>query len=148
MHSPFEEILLNKLLNEMDGLREDADILHPTSNRPERWSVRSDPPGRIDQAIEFPLPDEMGREKLMRLYAGPARRTTRGARGRPAHRGSQRGLHQGADAAHCAGLFEKGTAAALDEGLPVERALEQMIFSGSCLLNLKLLGGAQEMAAG
>jgi ATP-dependent 26S proteasome regulatory subunit len=26
-------------------------------------------PGRVDQAIEFPLPDEQGRRKLVRLYA-------------------------------------------------------------------------------
>jgi len=26
-------------------------------------------PGRIDQAIEFPLPDDEGRAKLVRLYA-------------------------------------------------------------------------------
>ncbi len=27
-------------------------------------------PGRIDQAIEFPLPDEEGRRKLVQLYSG------------------------------------------------------------------------------
>ena len=36
MGSPCEEVLLNKLLNEMDGLREDADIpFLLTTNRPE-----------------------------------------------------------------------------------------------------------------
>src|SRR5215470_11214946 len=36
MHGPCEESLLNKLLNEMDGLREDAEILFVlTTNRPE-----------------------------------------------------------------------------------------------------------------
>ena len=36
MNSPCEEVLLNKLLNEMDGLKEDADILFIlTTNRPE-----------------------------------------------------------------------------------------------------------------
>ena len=36
MDSPCEEVLLNKLLNEMDGLKEDADILFVlTTNRPE-----------------------------------------------------------------------------------------------------------------
>ena len=35
-HSPCEEALLNKLLNEMDGLKEEADILFIlTTNRPE-----------------------------------------------------------------------------------------------------------------
>jgi SpoVK/Ycf46/Vps4 family AAA+-type ATPase len=67
---PCEEFLLNKLLNEKDGLKEDADILFVlTTNRRENlegalvgW------PGRIDQAIEVTLPDEIGRNKRVRLY--------------------------------------------------------------------------------
>ena len=66
-----EEVLLNKLLNEMDGLKEEADILFIlTSNRPEALEAAlTSRPGRNDQAIEFPLPDEEGREKLIRLYS-------------------------------------------------------------------------------
>src|SRR6185312_15262049 len=69
--SACEEVLLNKLLNEMDGLKEEADILFIlTTNRPEALEAAlASRPGRIDQAIEFPLPDEEGREKLVRLYA-------------------------------------------------------------------------------
>jgi SpoVK/Ycf46/Vps4 family AAA+-type ATPase len=65
-----EESLLNKLLNEMDGLKEDADILFVlTTNRPEELeSALAGRPGRIDQAIEVGLPDEIGRGKLVRLY--------------------------------------------------------------------------------
>ena len=46
---------LNKLLNEMDGLREDAEILFIlTTNRPEQLEpALASRPGRIDQAIEF-----------------------------------------------------------------------------------------------
>lgn len=71
MHGPCEESMLNKLLNEMDGLKEVADILFIlTTNRPEMLEVAlASRPGRVDQAIEFPLPDEQGREKLVRLYA-------------------------------------------------------------------------------
>ena len=67
---PCEEPLLNKLLNEMDGLKEDADILFVlTTNRPEELeSALTGRPGRIDQAIEVPLPDEAGRRKLVTLY--------------------------------------------------------------------------------
>jgi hypothetical protein len=66
-----EQSMLNRLLNEMDGLREDSAILFIlTTNRPkaleEALTAR---PGRIDQAIEFPLPDARGREKLANLYA-------------------------------------------------------------------------------
>ena len=70
--SALQEALLNKLLNEMDGLRQDADIFFVlTTNRPEHLEAAlADRPGRIDQAIEFPLPDEVGRAKLVQLYAG------------------------------------------------------------------------------
>lgn len=70
--SPWTEVLLHRLLNEMDGLREDAEILFIlTTNRPETLEVAlASRPGRIDQAIEFPLPDDVGRQKLVQLYAG------------------------------------------------------------------------------
>src|SRR5207302_11181560 len=72
MHNPGQEILLNKLLNEMDGLREDADVIFIlTTNRPDHLEpALASRPGRIDQAIEFPLPDEEGRRKLVQLYSG------------------------------------------------------------------------------
>ncbi len=59
----------------MDGLRGDAEILFLlTTNRPESLEkALAARPGRIDQAIEFPLPDEMGRRKLIRMYAGGAK---------------------------------------------------------------------------
>ncbi len=67
-----EEVLLNKLLNEMDGLRADAKIIFLlTTNRPETLEeALTARPGRIDQAIEFPLPDESGRRQLALLYTG------------------------------------------------------------------------------
>jgi ATP-dependent 26S proteasome regulatory subunit len=72
--SPGTESLLNRLLNEMDGLRADAEILFLlTTNRPESLErALAARPGRVDQAIEFPLPDEAGRRKLIRLYAAGA----------------------------------------------------------------------------
>ena len=71
MGSACEEVLLNKLLNEMDGLKEDADIFFIlTSNRPEQLEgALAGRPGRIDQAIEVPMPDASGRAKLVKLYA-------------------------------------------------------------------------------
>jgi AAA+ superfamily predicted ATPase len=71
MSGPCDESLLNKLLNEMDGLREDAEVLFVlTTNRPEQLEAAlASRPGRIDQAIEFPLPDDEGRRRLIRLYA-------------------------------------------------------------------------------
>ena len=71
MESVCEEVLLNKLLNEMDGLRPDTDVFFIlTTDRPQTLEAAlSSRPGRIDQAIEFPLPDEEGRAKLVRLYS-------------------------------------------------------------------------------
>jgi DNA replication protein DnaC len=65
------ETMLNKLLNEMDGLTEESDLIFLlTTNRPDDLAeaIRNRP-GRIDQAIEFPKPDKMGRTKLAQLYA-------------------------------------------------------------------------------
>ena len=72
MRNPCEESLLNRLLNEMDGLREDAMVLFIlTTNRPDQLEeALTSRPGRIDQAIEFPLPDDEGRRKLIQLYSG------------------------------------------------------------------------------
>jgi len=66
------ELMLNKLLNEMDGLKEEADLIFLlTTNRPDdlEEAIRNRP-GRIDQAIEFPKPDKTGRIKLAQLYSG------------------------------------------------------------------------------
>jgi ATP-dependent 26S proteasome regulatory subunit len=72
MHGPNEEALLNHLLNEMDGLKEDADILFVLStNKPEVLEeALVSRPGRIDQLIEFPKPDADCRRRLMALYGG------------------------------------------------------------------------------
>ncbi len=69
------ESLLNRLLNEMDGLQRDTQILFlMTTNRPETLETAlAARPGRIDQAIEFPLPDEHGRRKLIQLYSAGAK---------------------------------------------------------------------------
>ena len=53
----------------MNGLREDAGILFVlTTNRPDQLEeALTSRPGRIDQAIEIPLPDEGGRRKLIQF---------------------------------------------------------------------------------
>jgi hypothetical protein len=62
--------LLFELLNEMDGLQEDADIIFIlTTNRPDLLEpALVSRPGRIDQAIEIPLPDADCRRRLFELY--------------------------------------------------------------------------------
>ena len=143
MRGACEESLLNRLLNEMDGLREEANVLFVlTTNRPDHLEAAlASRPGRIDQAIEFPLPDADGRAKLVRLYARGVvltddvvqtivRKTNKSS---PAfikelmRRSAQYQLEAGGDGA-----------LALDR---VESALDEMLFSGGSL-NVKLLGGA------
>jgi len=63
--------LLFELLNEMDGLREDSDVIFMlTTNRPETLEpALAARPGRIDLAVELTLPDAAGRRRLLELYA-------------------------------------------------------------------------------
>jgi ATP-dependent Clp protease adapter protein ClpS len=142
-----EEPLLNKLLNEMDGLKEDSDILFVlTTNRPEQLEgALAGRPGRIDQAIEVPLPDGIGRGKLVQLYGKglPMDQTIIDEAVRRT---------KGVSAAFIKELMRRIAQASIlrDGGSTVEtsdisEALDDMLFTGG-RLNVKLLGGAQEMA--
>jgi cell division protease FtsH len=63
--------VLFELLNQLEGLAEDADLLVLlTTNRPDLIEpALAARPGRVDLALELPLPDEDGRRRLLRLYA-------------------------------------------------------------------------------
>src|ERR671932_1407359 len=63
--------LLFELLNEMDGLRDDSDVIFAlTTNRPDTLEpALAARPGRIDLAVELPLPDASARRRLLELYA-------------------------------------------------------------------------------
>ena len=62
--------LLFELLNEMDGLGSDADVIFLlTSNRPDLLEpALTARPGRVDLAVEVPLPDAGCRRRLIELY--------------------------------------------------------------------------------
>jgi ATP-dependent 26S proteasome regulatory subunit len=62
--------LLFELLNQMDGMADDADILFLlTTNRPELLEpALKSRPGRVDLALEVPLPDAECRRRLFELY--------------------------------------------------------------------------------
>jgi ATP-dependent 26S proteasome regulatory subunit len=141
--SACDEVMLNRLLNELDGLRERADVFFVlTTNRPETLEpALASRPGRIDQAIEFPLPDASHRRRLIALYARSlpvandlvddlARRT------------------DGASPAFIKELMRRIAQHHLDAGErdtvmkeTADAALHEMLFSGGTL-NTKLLGGA------
>jgi len=139
------ESMLNKLLNEMDGLREDADILFVLStNRPEMLEpALTARPGRIDQAIEFPLPDDAGREKLVALYA----------RGVSIDTGLVKEIVERTDGVSGAFIkelmrravqfhLERGNKERRIDAADVQEALEEMLFKGG-RLNMQLLGAAR-----
>lgn len=144
MGSACEESLLNKLLNEMDGLREDAEVIFVlTTNRPQQLEAAiASRPGRIDQAIEFPLPDAAGRRQLVHLYARGLQvpenvvqeivRRTENASGAFIKELMRRGAQFCLDNDHTRQLTLKD----------LNSALEEMLFSGGSL-NIKLLGGPQ-----
>jgi len=71
MH-PGQHPLLFQLLNEMDGLAEDADVVFVlTTNRADLLEpALAARPGRIDQAVELTLPDAAARRQLFELYRG------------------------------------------------------------------------------
>lgn len=144
MYGPCDESILNKLLNEMDGLREDAAVLFIlTTNRPDSLEpALASRPGRIDQAIEFPLPDENGRRLLVRLYAC----------GLPLDESVVETIVRRTDKASAAFIKELMRRAAqfyIQNGsnghlelTDVNAALDEMLFTGGSL-NAKLLGAAE-----
>ena len=141
LHNPGQEMLLNKLLNEMDGLREDAEVIFIlTTNRPDQLErALASRPGRIDQAIEFPLPDDVGRAKLARLYGRGLQLDERVVE-------TIVSKTKGVSAAFMKELMRRSAQFLLqasgDGALTVrnvDAALEEMVFLGGSL-NLKLLG--------
>jgi ATP-dependent 26S proteasome regulatory subunit len=147
MRGSCEEVLLNRLLNEMDGLQENSDVLFVlTTNRPQDLEAAlAQRPGRIDQAIEVPLPDEGCREKLVRLYSS-------GLRLSPALVAHAAKRTEGVSAAFIKELMRRTAQAAIarcgdtkkaaePNEADLSEALDDMLFSGG-KLNVRLLGGA------
>jgi AAA+ superfamily predicted ATPase len=65
-----QAVFLCELMDEMDGLNAKTDcIFLLTTNRPDILEpALAARPGRVDQAVEFPLPDESCRRRLFELY--------------------------------------------------------------------------------
>ena len=142
--------LLFELLNEMDGLRNDADVLFIlTTNRPEILEpALSARPGRIDQTFEVPLPDIDCRRQLFTLYAD----------------GLSLKLEQtdkfiertkGASPAFIKELFRKAALFAADDSNPIEvrdkhvdEALHELVVQGGDLTKSLLGFRAEKMEVG
>jgi hypothetical protein len=137
--------LLFELLNQMDGLADDADILFVlTTNRPDLLEpALAARPGRIDQAIEVPLPDAECRRRLFALYGqGLAIRVS-------VEPYVERTA--GASAAFIRELLRKAALFAADEGGEIQvgakhfdEALHEMVVEGGELTR-SLLGGARSL---
>jgi ATP-dependent 26S proteasome regulatory subunit len=139
---------LFRLMNEMDGIGQDADVMFIlTTNRPDVIEpALAARPGRIDQAILFPLPDDACRERLVRLYANGL------SLDEPTIKEMVRRT-SGASASFIRELLRKATLFAVERSAPagtlehqdLDDALREMVFSGG-ELGAKLLGGSQRSA--
>jgi hypothetical protein len=120
--------VLFELLNQMDGLGDDADVLFLlTTNRPELLEpALASRPGRVDEAIEVPLPDAECRSRLLDLYG-------RGMTLKLADRERVVERTQGVSAAFIKELLRKAAIfaaeASSDEGLTVtDQHMDQALF--------------------
>jgi ATP-dependent 26S proteasome regulatory subunit len=132
----------------MDGLGPKADVVFLlTTNRPEVLEpALSARPGRIDQAIEFPLPDAACRTRLLQLYS----------RGLTLDLEEQERIVEktdGASPAFIQELLRKAALLAAEEGSTtgdtlrvtdahLEHALSELVFGGGGLTR-QLLGFAE-----
>ena len=134
--------VLFELLNQMDGLSNDADVLFLlTTNRPDILEpALASRPGRIDQAIEIPVPDSECRRQLFELYG-------RGLTLRLDQLDSFITKTEGASAAFIRELLRKAALFAADE-IPdrpivldrhIEEALHELVVAGGNLTK-SLLG--------
>ncbi len=138
--------LLFELLNQMDGLADDADLLFIlTTNRPDILEpALAARPGRIDQAIEIPPPDADCRRRLLDLYG-------RGLRVELSDRAGLVARTAGVSAAFIRELLRKAAVFAAEEDgagelvvrdRHVEEALVELLVAGGALTQ-SLLGAAR-----
>jgi hypothetical protein len=132
--------LLFELLNQMDGLADDADVLFLlTTNRPDILEpALAARPGRVDQAIEIPLPDAHCRQRLFELYSD---RLPLGK----VNWDTFVGRTKGASAAFIREMMRKAALFAADEssdnveGRHLDEAIHELVVEGGSLTQ-KLLG--------
>jgi len=138
--------VLFELLNEMDGLRDDQDVIFVlTTNRPDILEpALAARPGRIDLAVELPLPDAEGRRHLLELYS-------RGLELRGVDLDGLVDRIEGATPAYVKELLRKATLQALEAGVgetlrqvDIDGALEELAQGGR--LAERILGFKPELS--
>ncbi|WP_217920856.1 AAA family ATPase [Miltoncostaea oceani] len=138
--------VLFELMNEMSGHADDADIAFVlTTNRPEALEpALAARPGRVDLAVEIPLPDAAARERLLEIYG-------RGLDLRLADRAAVVERTEGVTASFVKELLRKATLRALDDGretvddADVGAALDELL-SDTAALTRVMLGAAGDRA--
>src|SRR5918994_2241315 len=144
-----ENPLLFELLNEMDGLAEDADVIFAlTTNRPDLIEPElAARPGRIDQATEIPLPDAVCRRRLISLYGD-------GLDLRLDDPDAIVARTEGVSASFIKELLRRATLFAAEEGgdlrvtdRHVNEALDELLVAGGAL-TVRLLGGEPQPGFG
>jgi ATPase family associated with various cellular activities (AAA) len=103
--------VLFELMNEMSGLAADADVAFVlTTNRPDALEpALAARPGRVDLALEIPLPDDTARRRLLELYG-------RGLDLDPAALGDVVARTEGTTASFFKELLRKAALAAFEAG--------------------------------
>jgi cell division protease FtsH len=147
--SPFGNPVLFELLNELDGIGDDADVAFVlTSNRADLLEpALAARPGRVDLAVEIGLPDEDARLRLLELYS---RSLVLGLQ----DRGQLIARTAGVTPAFIRELIRKAALEAMTEGDPLgevtvedrhmSRALDELLAEKGRLTRILLGGGAEE----
>jgi cell division protease FtsH len=140
--------VLFELMNEMDGVGEDADVAWVlTTNRPDALEpALAARPGRVDLAVEIPLPDADARRRLLDLYA-------RGLDLRLDDLDEVVRRTDGVPASFVKELLRKATLAAAEEGrttvtdTDVASVLDELLHETSALTRVLLGAGTPGTAA-
>jgi len=134
--------VLFQLMDQMSGLAEDADVAFVlTTNRPDALEpALAARPGRVDLAVEIPLPDAAARERLIALYA-------RGLDLRLEDVGAVVARTEGVTASFVKELLRKSALVAVEDGrahvtdADVSAALDELLSEGSALTRILLGSG-------
>ncbi len=134
--------LLFELLNQLDGMEQDADVVFLlTTNRPDLLEpALAARPGRVDLAVEIPLPDDGCRLRLFELYGHGLELEVAGLDHFVVRT-------RGVSAAFIRELLRKAALAAAEQDGPLvvternlDDALQELLFEGGELTR-SLLGG-------
>jgi DNA polymerase III delta prime subunit len=138
-------VVLFELMDQMSGLGEDADVAFVlTTNRPDALEpALAARPGRVDLAVEIPLPDADARRRLIGLYG-------RGLDLRLERPDAVVERTEGVTASFVKELLRKATLVALEDGrdhvtdADVSAALEELLGEGAALTRVLLGSGGDD----